>query len=523
VTFGGDIRRHAWDVNGQQDARGTLAFTGAATGSDLADFLLGVPHTSSIAFGNADKYLRASAYDAYVTDDWRVRPSLTINVGLRWEYEAPVLERFGRLVNLDAADGFGAVSPVVAREPVGSITGTRYPRSLIQPDWRGFQPRIGMAWRPIPGSSLIVRAGYGLYRNTNVYQPIALLLAQQPPLSTAFSVENSDATGLSLENPFLAPTRPGSNTFAVDPDLRVGFAQNWQLLVQRDLPASLTVTASYLGAKGTNLLQEFLPNTDPAGAPDTCSACPRGFVYLTSSGSSLRNAAQLQLRRRLRAGLSASVQYTLSKATDDAGAIGGVTLRGASIAQDWRNLGAERAPSNLDQRHLLAVQVEYTTGIGVGGGGLLTGLRGALVKGWIATSQLTVGSGLPFTPIYLTSVAGTGVTGTLRPALSGAPVDDLPSGYYLNPAAYSAPAAGEWGDAGRNSVRGPKQFSWNGTIGRIFALGDRLNLDWRLDVTNLLNQVTYASVNPIVGSPQFGLPTVANPMRKVQSTLRLRF
>jgi hypothetical protein len=246
-------------------------------------------------------------------------------------------------------------------------------------------------------------------------------------------------------------------------------------------------------------------------------------VYLASTGSSLRNAAQLQLRRRLRAGLAASVQYTLSKSTDDAGAISGVSLRGGSIAQDWRNLDAERGPSNLDQRHLLAAQVEYTTGIGVGGGGLLTGLRGALVKGWIVTSQLTVGSGFPLTPVYLTSVAGTGVTGTLRPALTGAPVDEQPSGYYLNPAAYSAPAAGDWGNAGRNSVRGPKQFSWNGSIGRIFALGDRLNLDWRLDITNLLNQVTYASVNAVVGSPQFGLPTVANPMRKVQSTLRLRF
>src|SRR5262249_47082378 len=154
----------------------------------------------------------------------------------------------------------------------------------------------------------------------------------------------------------------------------------------------------------------------------------------------------------------------------------------------------------FDQRHLLTTQVEYTTGVGVAGGGLLTGVKGALLKGWTFTSQLNAGSGLPLTPVLLTSVAGTGVTGTLRPALTGAPVDPAP-GYYLSPAAYTAPASGQWGNAGRNSARGPRQFSLNASVGRTFLFGDRLNLDWRLDVTNLLNQVTYASVNTVVGSP----------------------
>jgi hypothetical protein len=159
ITAGGDVRRQVWDVFSQQDARGTFAFTGAATGSDLADFLLGVPHTSSIAFGNPDKYLRAPAYDAYVTDDWRVNPVLTVNAGVRWEYEAPVTELLGRLVNLDVAPGFTAVRPVVATNPVGALTGHRYPDSLMRPDRRGFQPRIGLALRPVPGSSLVIRAG----------------------------------------------------------------------------------------------------------------------------------------------------------------------------------------------------------------------------------------------------------------------------------------------------------------------------------------------------------------------------
>jgi hypothetical protein len=85
------------------------------------------------------------------------------------------------------------------------------------------------------------------------------------------------------------------------------------------------------------------------------------------------------------------------------------------------------------------------------------------------------------------------------------------------------PAAGQWGTAGRNSVTGPGQFALDAGIGRTFLWGDRLNLDWRVNATNVLNRVTYAAVNTFVGSPQFGLPTVANPMRKIQASLRVRF
>ena len=115
------------------------------------------------------------------------------------------------------------------------------------------------------------------------------------------------------------------------------------------------------------------------------------------------------------------------------------------------------------------------------------------------------------------------MTGTIRPDLTGASTDAAPDGFYVNPAAFSAPASGHWGTAGRNSVKGPAQFALNAGITRTFPWGDRLNLDWRIDATNVLNRVTYAGLNALVGSPQFGLPNRANTMRKVQTTLRLRF
>ena len=136
--------RQEFNYLSQQNPRGTFTFTGLATGaSDFADFLQGIPDTSAIAYGNADKYFRQSVYDAYLTDDWRLRPELTINYGIRWEYGAPITELYGRLVNLDIVPGFSAVAPVLGSNPVGPQTGQTYPASLIRPDRLGIEPRIG--------------------------------------------------------------------------------------------------------------------------------------------------------------------------------------------------------------------------------------------------------------------------------------------------------------------------------------------------------------------------------------------
>jgi len=550
VTLGGDFRRQEFNYLAQQNPRGTFTFTGIATGeSDFADFLTGVPDTSSIAYGNADKYLRQSVYDVYFTDDWRLRPELTINAGIRWEYGAPITELYGRLVNLDIVPVFSAEKPVLGSDPVGPLTGQIYPASLIRPDRLGIEPRIGLSWRPIPGSSVVVRAGYGVYDDTSVYQATALAMAQQSPLSTSLSVQNSAACPQTLESGFNPCSSTTLNTFAVDPNFRVGYAQSWQLAVQSDLPFALQMTATYLGIKGTRGVQEYLPNTYPAGFTNPCPLCPVGFIYRTSNGNSTRESGSVQLRRRLRSGFTASLQYTYSKSIDDdsvlggqgpvatvptTGALAGVVSQStptAVVAQNWLDLSAERGLSTFDQRNLLNATIQYTTGVGLGGGALMGGWRGKLLKRWTVLGQITAGSGLPQTSIYLAAVPGTGVTGSIRPNLTGASVYDAPAGFHLNAAAYTAPLAGQWGDAGRNSITGPGQFTFNASLQRTFRLKDRYNLDLRVDSTNLLNHVVFTAwnttlnpgSNPALSSPLFGLPAAANSMRSLQTTMRLRF
>ncbi|MGA8530787.1 MAG: carboxypeptidase-like regulatory domain-containing protein [Acidobacteriaceae bacterium] len=556
LTFGGDFRKQEFNEFTESDPRGTFTFTGAATaapgspaaspggvetsGSDFADFLLGIPDTSAVAFGNPEKYFRQPAYDAYLMDDFRVQSTLTINAGMRWEYGAPITELYGRMVNLDVTRGFTAAAPVLASGPKGPVTGMKYPASLVRPDRRGFEPRAAISWRPIPVSTVVVRAGYGVYDDTSIYLSSAQMMAQQAPLSKSVQVANSSTCPLTLANGFVNCAGITADTYGVDPNLRVGYAQGWQLSIQSDLPGALVGTVTYSGVKGTRGMQEFLPNTYPIGAMNPCPACPAGFVYRTSNGNSTREAGEGQLRRRLRGGLTASVDYTWSKSLDDdaqLGATGHVETTAAmaapvdtstspstnpTIAQNWTDLNAERGLSTFDQRNLVTAEIQYTTGMGLTET-LLSGWRGTLFKDWTVMTKMTAGSGLPETPELLTAIPGTGVTGPLRPNTTGAPLYTGPAGYFLNAGAYAAPAKGQWGDARRDSIIGPDEFTLDGALARTFRLRGTRSLDVRVDATNPLNHASYTTWNSVVNSTTFGLPAAVNPMRSLQVTGRLRF
>jgi hypothetical protein len=409
---------------------------------------------------------------------------------------------------LEIAPGF------VTAIPSGTLPG---------PDRNNISPRIAFAWRPLPASSMVIRGGYGIYFDTSVYQPIAMQMAQQAPLSRSVRVSNSAETPLTLANGFPVVSDVGSGTtFAVDPGFRPGYSQNWQLSLQRDLPGGLQLTATYSGSKGTHAQQRLLPNTYPAGGIDACPSCPLGFTYLISGGNAIRNAGQVQLRRRLRSGLTANLDYTYAKSIDN-GAVGGRNQGRTLIAQNWLDLSAERARSNFDQRHLVTGMIQYTTGMGLRGGTLAGGWKATVLKEWTLGTQITAGSGLPLTPLFPAAVPGTGVTGVVRPDYTGANVYAAPVGLYLNPAALSVPASGQWGNAGRNSITGPAQFTLGASLGRTFRSTERVSLDFRIDASNALNYVTFPSWNTIAGHAQFGLPMSANPMRTVQAVLRTRF
>jgi hypothetical protein len=525
-TFGGDYRRQQFNQFSDQNGRGSYSFNGYATsllangvaqsgtGYDLADFLLGTPSTSSIRYGNPDKYFRGSGYSLFTNDDWRITTKFTLVTGVRWDYTTPVTELYSRLANLSIAPGFTAVTLV---QPGASLG-----QALINPDRNNFSPRFGFALRPLTNGSLVIRGGYGIYYNTSIYNMIASNMAQQPPYAQTLSVAGTAANPLNILTGFLGGTAVNTlSTYAIDPNYRVGYAQTWNLTVQHNLPWGMFGTVGYLGTKGTRLDQQFLPNSVAPGA--TASTLPTGYTYQTSNGNSIYHAAQFQLNRRFRSGFMANTSYQFSKSIDNAGT-GGRGQGGTPVAQNWLDLAAERGLSTFDGRHNLNINFQYSSGMGRSGGTLIPGWKGALLKDWTVGGSVSVRSGSPLTATVggnRSQVAGTAVSNTVRANATGLPVSV--EGMLFNTEAFSTPAAGEWGNAGRHTIPGPTTFFLNGQVGRVFRLGERRSVDLQFQAQNLLNHVTITSWGTVLGSTNYGLATGAAQMRKITANLRFRF
>jgi len=341
-----------------------------------------------------------------------------------------------------------------------------------------------------------------------------------------------------MANPFTVPScftaAPSVDSFAIDPNFRVGYVQTWNLSAQRDLPGSLVMVATYTGIKGTRGVQEILPNTAPVGGADPYSAYPSGYIYRTSNGNSTREAGTVELRRRLRSGFAADATYTFSKSLDDDYSLGaqGSVNNGSGVAQNWLDPSGQRGLSTSDQRHVLNLTAQYTTGMGLGGHTLMSGWRGLAYKEWTVRTSIKVASGLPETPIVPVTVVGATYSGIIRADYVGGPIHLKSPGRFLNPNAFQAPQSGQWGTARRDSITGPNQFSMDASMQRDFRLPGRYSLSAQVDASNILNHVAYSSWNTTLPVPlpvgtgsisQFGAPTGTNSMRTMSITMRLRF
>jgi hypothetical protein len=527
MTFGMDYRRRQLNRANDPNARGQFTFTGASTadlvngvaapgtGFDLASFLIGRPDTTALRYGTSGNlYFRTASYDVYMTDDWRLNQKFSLNFGVRWDYQSPITELYNRMVNLDVAPGYAAVAQVLPGQS-GPYSGV-LPSSLVKPDKNNISPRIGFAWRPITKGSLVIRGGYGTYYNTSVYNNIAANMAQQGQFATSFNVAT---TQLPLNVPmsqffsYIAGQNQLTNTYAVDPNYRIGYAQMWQIAVQQDLGHSLVGTLTYNGTKGTHLDQSILPNSAPSGG--TPSEYPSGYIYEQSNGNSIYHGVSAQLQRRFRNGVSANAIYTHSRAIDN-----------AVQAQNYLDTSAERALSSSSRPNVLNLNWQYSTAVGRGGGMLINGWKGALLKDWTLTNAISVGSGMPLTPTVggvSSTTTGTGITDSLRANATGLPVNAAMSGQPFNYLAFAIPAPGQWGNAGRDTITGPTQFSLNGSAGRTFRVTERKSIDLRFDATNALNHVTFARFNTTIGSNNLGLLSNPSNMRSMTATLRFRF
>jgi hypothetical protein len=534
LTVGGDFRRIQLNSQSDSNARGTFSFSGIGTsqlganglpltntGYDFADFLLGLPQSSSVRFGSSNNYFRSSAYDGFATDDWRIRSNLTLIAGVRYEYFTPYSEKYGHLANLDIAPGFTSATQVLAGQ-------NGFPAGLVFPDKLAFSPRLGLAWKPTRKGRLLVRGGYGIFYSGSVYNQFPSRLASQPPLpATTASLVTSTAAPLTLENGFPNTISTGpagylSNTYAVNPNYRMPYAQTWNFSVQREFPHSILLELSYLGVKGTDLDIQSLPNRTTPGSARALIPNAGAFTYETSVGNSVYHALQTRVTRRFQHGLSAYALYTFGKSIDDASSIGG---GGASVAQNANDLSAERGLSSFDRRQALTSNFVVASPVGKNSPIPSSGWKGRLLSDWTLSGGLTAQTGLPFTARVLGNQAnagGTGAVGAGRAEATGVPIDSG-SGFF-NPAAFTLPLPGTFGNAGRNTIEGPGVFSLNLSFSRSFTLGDdRRRLEFRVDSVNILNHPGITGLYTVINADNYGLPSAAQAMRSLSATVRFRF
>ena len=539
LRFGGDYRRTQINTRTDQNGRGTYTFSGLATsgfdasgnpltgtGYDFADYLLGRPQSSSVRFGASSQYFRFWTANGYVQDDWRVRGNFTVSAGLRYEYMQPPTELRDHMANLDLAPGLTGVA-VVTPGATGPYSGV-FPRSLINSDRNNLAPRVAIAWRPWAKRSLRVRAGYGVYFNGSVYNSAVSRLAQQPPFANSATINTSLANPLTMQNGFVSAVPTDiTNTYAIFRQYMVGYAQTWNFNVQHDLPGAFVMEAGYLGTKGTRLDIQRVPNSAPPGSPLTSEDRRRignatGFILDTSDGNSVYHSGQLRLTRRFRKGISMNTLYTYSKSIDDVSTYGGGQ---GVVVQDPTNLSAERGLSSFDVRHTFNSSFILTSPVGDGASLVpLNGWGKRILEEWTLNGSFVARSGSPFTAVVLgnrSDAGGTGVVGSARADSTGLPVD-AGSGFF-NLAAFTVPAAGRFGNAGRNTIEGPGSFTANLSFGRGFPLGERRRLELRLESSNTLNTVNIARIATTVNATDYGRPTSAGGMRTTSITMRFRF
>ena len=541
--FGGDYRRILQSFHSARNAEGSFVFTGFATaqyangiaqpgtGVDLADFLLGLPQQSGIQFGANSYDFRANSFDLFAQDDWRLRASLSLNLGLRYEYNGPYTEAHNQIVNLDVAPGFTAAVPVQPGNS-GPFFGA-FPASLLQPDRNNFAPRFGIAWRPL--KQTVVRAGFGINYNLAQYGTVIQNFAFQPPFAETATNVATPSNLLHLQNTFPSLT-PGTvtNNFAVDPNYRLGYVQVWNLDIQRELRGGIVMNVDYNGSKGTRL--DILRAITITGV--------QPFLYESAAGNSVFHAGSVRFRKRLSKGVGLGANYIYSKSIDDASSIGG---GGGVVSQNAFDIAEDRGLSSFDQRHRFNGNWIIDLPFGENRRFAKKGAWSHILGGWQWSGDFTLASGTPYTVRVLggTVDVSRGVSGSLRANV----VPDQPFGIsnrstlqWFNVAAFCVPqtasgttpgggtapgcvnpAGSSFGNAGRNILEGPGQVSLNMSVNKTIAIKEFRALDLRLTASNIFNMVQYTALNTAVNSLTFGQITGAGGMRRVTMSARFRF
>jgi len=490
-------------------SRGQIDFTGALTGSGIGDLLVGLPTLGIQSQYTGPQTLRGQALSGYFQDDWKVARNLTVNLGMRYEYDTPPTDPSNRMATFDFKTGM--------TEQVGT---DGLSRSGTRPAAHNFAPRVGFAWSP--AKNTVVRGGYGLYYDSGMFV-VNSSLYFNPPFFTVSVFFPSD-TFITLANPFATANGfvPPAQLSFVSPDFVPSYTQHWNLNVQREVEKVGVFSAAYAAAKGTHLPRSLdINQPDSPGPADIATRSPypnySNILMTESGGNSQYQSLQLTFNRRLAHGLSVLAAYTISKSIDDTSAFL-PTDSDQNFPQDSHNYRLERSLSSYDMPNRATIALVYQ-------------IPGAnrYVHGFELSAILTAQSGQPFTPMLSSDNSNTGNSGGSfgvdRPNVVHKPSLANPSPQeWFDTSAFAVPPPYTWGDAGRNILRGPGLFTSDLSLRRTFALADKLKLVAEIQSFNTMNRANFDLPQAFADQPDtFGKIFSAKDPRQVQIALRLHF
>jgi hypothetical protein len=541
--FGGRYLQFVLNGFSSYPTRGNLVFNGQFTSANgspnnsdaFADWALGAyssltRNTLAGTFGM--RYWNVSGFG---DDTWRVNNRLTINLGLRYEVQAPPLEVYNRWSNFNVVTG-----QLLAANLGGNS------RRLRSIDTNNFSPRIGIAYSIGKDQKTVLRAGFGqsfdesynvgqqLYRNA----PNFLSYSFTAPLNTIPAKFLSQGLPTLVAPPVsngVVQIAAGTLPYAWDPNMRTPKILQWSAGVQRELIPNLVLDAAYVGSRGIDLISNVNYNQAfPSTASNINALRPLAALqpnvqqvqYWTNWAGSKYESLQVKLTRRYAAGLSLGLAYTWSHNMANAQ---GMSQSGNPL-QNARCYSCEWGNALEDRRNVVAISNTYELPFGPKRRFLASGWLGRVAGPWDIDSIWTIQSGSHFGTLLSSGVSNTGanVAGTTydRPnrIADGNNPTNQSIDHWFDTSAFSLPSTGTFGNAGENFLVGPRFFNVDAGIHRNFLITERWKLQFRAEAFNTLNRANFSTPSGTFGGSTFGkITTTANAARILQLSMKLYF
>ena len=547
LKFGGQFLRYDQRrfYAGNNGLLGFFNYSGLFTGVAFADFLLDQVAGKGRGGGDPEDpwtHLQ-NRISLFAQDDLKLSPNVTLNLGMRWAYTSPLVEKDNRQSNFDLVTG----------EQIFAQDGGLEERALYKPYYKGFEPRLGAAWRA--NDRVVVRGAYGISQfmegtGANLRLPL------NPPFFFESAVNYDRTSGSGRTGTGFAELVPGTtptgNVRAYDPDLRPQFTQQWNGFVEYQLSRSMSAQVGYVGHHATHLVTPVEGNQALPGVGDPATWAPRNnrrplfsaqplittIATTAARGGSKYNSMQASVRQRLDDGVEFLASYTLGKVTTNNrgfyGIFGGTGPQGvvsATEAAYWQNTydpDADWGPAFHDVRHNLVLSGTYELPFGHGRayGSDWSGAMNAILGGWKIGGIFQARTGLPITVFDTRNRSQMNDRGGDRPNCVGDPhPDDQTIDHWLDIAAFQAAALGTFGNCPVGVARGPGYANFDLMLGKRFDIGGPRYGEFRIEAFNVLNHPSFGAPGRDFASPAtFGMirNTVSSP-RVIELVLKFYF